>query len=73
MYLIANRYYSKDIVKDIEKNNIKEKDSSIIEKFFGYFSIIVFFIQCIYKGNSGHLIFILNPCHMINVNLFLFL
>ena len=67
LYLIINKYYSKDIAKDIEKSNIKEKDSNIIEKFFGYFSIFIFFSQIFYKGNSGSLLFIMNPCHMLGV------
>lgn len=72
IYILINKYYSKDIDKDIEKSNINEKEASFIEKFFGYLSIFIFFLQCIYKGNSGQLLFILNPCHMINVNFYNF-
>lgn len=40
---------------------------NLLEKLLGWLTIIVFVSQIIYKINSGQLIFIFNPCHVVGL------
>jgi hypothetical protein len=41
--------------------------ASVFEKLLGYFTFFVFCLHCFYKINSKQLIFMLNPCHVVNL------
>jgi TMEM164 family len=55
------------ILKSREMNLslVKNLEPSMIEKFVGYCSIATLIIITYYKGNSGRLVFMLNPCHWV--------
>ncbi len=68
IYYLIYRSTIKKLQKELTTEEAKiVTQPSLLELILGYFSIGLFIINCIYKMNSGQLIFIMNPCHMISL------
>jgi len=64
VYYSLYKYRFKNLQIEINSNLKSIEESSLLEKFFGWTSISVFFIIFVYKVISHQLIFMLNPCHL---------
>jgi hypothetical protein len=54
-------------MNEINEQGKSCKYPSLFEKLLGYFSIFTFCLHCFYKIRTGQLIFIFNPCHVVNL------
>jgi hypothetical protein len=61
------KYLKKSIENDLKEEKTTLSNPSLIEYILGYTSIAIFFLTCFYKIQSKQLIFMLNPCHVVNL------
>jgi hypothetical protein len=67
IYIFTIKGLKKSVEDDIDCEKVPIRNPNLFEKLLGYLSISIFFVHCVYKAFTGQMIFMVNPCHVINV------